>query len=232
MLFSISIHCLYPAPFTYQKVMNIIPAKPIVPAFDFVSCRKTTLDLPQDKLSVMAVKLFMLGALVWDYADTVCDIASNMRLYQTKALCRCVHKLKRDYDSFRSMALSHDYLITEQHIAMQFEDLCRLHFRKLIYSISSDKSTAGLDSEYLMLVKSVYMAMAVLGTMRMYATECDRWMRHNGVHGHSIMPEQIQRLAILLPQFAGDTYNRNIPSLHITSSILFNELNSIEIDPS
>lgn len=54
---------------------------------------KTTKDLPQRPLARMATKLYLLGALAWDYADTVCNIAASLRICETKPASRAVREL-------------------------------------------------------------------------------------------------------------------------------------------
>lgn len=44
---------------------------------------------------------FVVAQLAWDYADTIVDVASMLKLHPTKKLCRAVRELKRQYDRVR-----------------------------------------------------------------------------------------------------------------------------------
>lgn len=191
---------------------------------------KTTRDIPQRPLARMAAKLYFLGALAWDYADTVCNVAASLHIKETKPLSRAVRELNRDYDRFRNRFLNGNDLEAETRLAILFEDVCQKHFTKLNYGVASDKSVNGLSRDYEMLVKAVQMAMTVIDTMKLYAAECDDWIRKQGVTDrHSILSDHFLRLAILLPQFAGDCYNPNSEARKITAKILNKELHLIDI---
>lgn len=191
--------------------------------------QKTTKDIPQRPLARMAAKLYLLGALAWDYADTVCNIAASLRIDATKPVSRAVRELKREYDRFRSRSLCDADIKKESELALLFEELCESHFAKLNYGVSSDKLTTGLDKDYELLIKSVQMAMTVIDTMKLYAADCDKWIREQGVNAHSILADHYLRLATLLPQFAGDCYNANMEARKLTAKILLNEIKNIEI---
>lgn len=183
----------------------------------------------QRKLARMGVKLHLLGALAWDYADTCCDIAIGLRIQQTKGVSRAIRELKRDYDRFRSGFLSEESLAEEARLGLLFEDVCAAHFSRLNYGIVADKAVKGLDPEWMMLVKAVHMGMVVLDAMTLYAAECDGWIRRQGVRGHSILSDHFRRLAVLVPQFAGDRYTYRLEARRLTARILLKEINSIEI---
>lgn len=208
--------------------MTPYPPTPL-PAIDLIPQPKTTKDIPQRPLARMAAKLYLLGSLAWDYADTVCNIAAQMRIGKTKPLCRAVRELKRDYDRYRNRSMRDEALAKETELAMLFEDICQQHFTKLNYGIASDKSVAGLTQDYEMLIKAVQMAMTVIDTMKLYAAECDAWISSQGVEAHSILADHFRSLAILLPEFAGDSYNANAEARKLTARILLKEINLIEI---
>ena len=59
--------------------------------------RKTIDDIPTQITGTMAVKLYLLGALLWDYTDTILDIASSLRIASTRSHSRTVRALRLDY---------------------------------------------------------------------------------------------------------------------------------------
>ncbi len=190
--------------------------------------KKTSADISdQKKLARMAVKIYLLGSLAWDYADTVCNIAASMRLSQTKKVSRAIRELKHDYDRFRSRSLSNADVDKETELGLLFESLCQNHFNKLVYGLSVD-AVPDLNEDYKMLIKAVYMALTIIDTMILFAKECDDWIQSQGVNAHSILADHFHRLSSLLPLFAGDCYGKS-DSRELTSRILLKEIKRIEI---
>lgn len=186
-------------------------------------------DIPQDELFRMAVKLYIIGALVWDYTDTVLDICVQMRIHEVKKLARVVRELHKDYDYRRSLDLDREHISKEWKLAELFEQINKDNLTKLCIGLRNEIYRMGLDEANAMLVEAVQMAMTVLDTMRLYAAQCNRFIRRYYPAKHSILPEHFSRLAILLPEFAGDCYDENSPTRRLTAKILLNELNGIEL---
>lgn len=201
-----------------------------LPAITALRPRAKTLDdLPEKpRLRMMAV-ISIVGSLAWDYADTVLDIAVLLRDPRTKKLSRAVRQLRADYESFRRPFLSSSDTERERELGLLFESLCEPHFSRLCWGVAAEKATAGLGGDSMAMVQAVHTAMAVLEAMALYAGECDRWIREQGVSGRSILPSHFRGLSILLPEFAGDCYAGDSEARRITVRILLNEINSIEI---
>lgn len=70
--------------------------------------RKTKEDLPHDILARMVAKSCILGALAWDYADTVLDIAARMRIGKTKPLSRAVKNCTTNGDGSATVSSTPD----------------------------------------------------------------------------------------------------------------------------
>lgn len=190
---------------------------------------KTFEDLPQRQLQAMVTKLYLLCFLGWDYTFTVLDIAVQRRIHQTKPLCRAVRKLKHDYD--RQRALNAEDTEIEMVLAEMFEDGAREHLNKLSYGLQNEIAAYGLDDENMYLVQAVQMAMTVVDAVRMYARECDTWIREQGVKTrHSILSDHFTALGRLLPEFAGDCYDRHSETRYITAMIILNEIKKLEIN--
>lgn len=185
--------------------------------------------LPERQLMKMGAVICVLGSLAWDYAETCRDIAAQMGIPETRRLSRAVRELHEDYSRLHRASLSDADIKKETDLGLLFEQLCERHLRKLNHGIASEDRNASINDDYLMLVKAVQMAMAVMDAMRLYAAECDRWIMRHGVYAHSILPDHFKRLAVLLPEFAGDCYNKDSESRRITARALLNELKTIDI---
>ncbi len=200
----------------------------MIPVIDFLG-RGGKPALTENDLCRMGAKLYMLGSLAWDYADTVCNISAQLGIQETKKLCRAVRELKRDYDRCRNSAVRDADIAKETELGLLFEQVCGEHFAKLNYGTASDKAAAGLGEDSMMLLKAVQMAMAVLDAMALYAGECDRRIREAKPGLHSIMADHFRRLAILLPHFAGDCAEAGREARKLTARILLNEIKRIDI---
>ena len=204
----------------------------MIPVIDFLSPAKpkSLSDIPQRPLAAMAVKLYLLGALAWDYTDTVVDIAVQMRCDRTKPLCRAIRELRRRYDRFRQSSLDSSDIAREKELGELFEKLQRKHIDKLCYGLRNEISQYGLDADSVYLVQAVQMAMTVIGGMKLYAAECDEWIRKQGVADrHSMLSDYFIALETLLPEFAGDCYDRHSESRRITAAIICNGIRHIDI---
>lgn len=203
----------------------------IFPPIDLFPRKKTIDDLPQREFLKRGFKVFMLGSLAWDYTDTVLDMMKHLRLPdETKKVTRRIRNLKEDYDRVHSKSLSKSDIAEEKNVAEQFEDLCREHLNKLVFSLNNEKIVADVIRDHKILVNSVQQALTVIDAMKIYAAKCDRWIWDNGVHdANSILPVHFIHLSKLLPLLAGDCYNPDSEARRITAMILYKSLDRIEL---
>ena len=187
--------------------------------------------IPPAKLSAMGVKLYIVGALAWDYADSVLNIAAQMRIPQTKRLCRTIRALRCNYDKMRALSLDREHIRCEWNLAEMFEGICKSHFQKLCLGLRNEiRRDTELNPQYVMLVEAVQMAMTLIDTLKLYAAECDSFIRnYYPTAPHSILPDHFKSLATLLPEFAGDCYDASSYSRSTTARILLKEINDIEL---
>ena len=62
-----------------------------------------------------------------------------------------------------------------------------------------------------------------------FAGECDAFIRKYYPEApHSILPDHFSRLAVLLPEYAGDCYNRHSKARKLAAESLLNEINKME----
>lgn len=191
--------------------------------------RKTVNDLPTHLIAVMGVKLYLLGSLAWDYAETVREVAITIGDTRTKRLCRAVRELHYDYDRTRQYLLDAEHIAAESKLALLFESICSPILNNLSSELSAESNVIGLNADYAVLVKAVQMALAVTGAMEVYARRCDQWLRRQGVKGHSILDDRFRRLSILIPGFAGDCYNAHSPARIKATTALVKELLALEL---
>lgn len=204
------------SPITY----NLFPQKPP---------RRTVLDLPSSIIGPMAIRLYVLGALAWDYADTVLNIMAVLRPEGTKALCRTVRQLKADHDRFRQYSVDTVHVEREKQLAIEFEEMSAPLFKRLNDSLTAEIKELDLVPDHALLVLAVQTALTVLDAMMIYAADCDKWLRAQGVDGHSILDDRFRKLANLLPHFAGDCYRPRSQSQKEAAHDIVRSIRSVEL---
>lgn len=208
---------------TANKVLNIPNLFPKAKSF---------FDIPKDILSKKAVKMYIIGALVWDYAETVIDIAAQMKLGgETKRLSRAVRVLHRDYQQIRAAHLDNNSLKREWELTELFEMINEDVFKRLCHGLNAEiHRDTELNRDYAGLVEAVQMALTLLDTLFLYAEQCDDYIREYYPQApHSILPDHFRKLRILLPEFAGDCYDKDSQARSLTAKILLNKINEIEL---
>lgn len=191
---------------------------------------KTAEDLSDTIRLRMVVKMLLLGTLAWDYTDTVLKIAAQMQIQETKKVSRAIKEIKREYDQFISPMLHGDDTRFLSGLSVLFEDVNAKAFKRLCDGLAVEIGSKVTPSdEEMYLLKAVQMVMTVLDAMNLYDADCRAWMEAEGVPNHTVIPSHFARLAILIPQYAGNCYDPKSESRRITAKILYNETKLIEL---
>lgn len=178
---------------------------------------KDITDVPEDILITLRVRMYALGALVWDYVDTVMSISVQMRRSETKKLNRTVRMLRDEYDSFRRLNTDTDYLAQEQVWAQDFETIISGYMQQLLSDTRAQLGEA-VESETRMLLIGVQQAMCICEALQIYTKGCDNALSRYGVYmrNKTLLPRQFRLLSMLLPEYSGNmrvtdiTVRRNI----------------------
>lgn len=188
-------------------------------------------DIPADLALRMAIKLHLLAALAWDYADTVINWAGKaMNQQETKQLSRQIRQLRSDHDRLRSRTVDDETVHKEFGLAMLFENICADHLSKLRFGLCNElrKTFPDLSEKSFTLLMAVQELLTLTDAMKLYADECDVTIRTYGMYQHSILCDQLAQLARLAPGFAGDRYFHP-EARRLTAKILLNELKRIDL---
>ncbi len=173
--------------------------------------------------------------IAWDYADTVCDIAAQMRVDKLKKPCRLLRDLRRRYDSFRQRFLPPDHLRQEARHAQAFldgnADVLRWFNSTLTDRIRSIQPD--LDPRYLYLLLAAYQAIAVVKAIKMYAADADKLLDDisGAKSAHSVIPDEALALFELIGVFIGDfPLPLSDPMLCRFAQSLYQSLSEIEFE--
>lgn len=179
----------------------------------------------------MTVKIYFVGALAWDYTETVLDIAAQMKISETKKLSRTIRELRRNYDRLRAIDLDAEHIRQEWKLAELFETVNKDHISRLCNGLLTEiRHNHKLNGDYESLVEAVQIALTMLDALRLYADQCDAFIKKYYPDApHSILPDHFTQLSVLLPEYAGDCYYSHSKARDTTARILLNEINRIEL---
>lgn len=168
-------------------------------------------DVPTDILTTIRVRMYALGALVWDYVDTVLILAKQMRREQTRRLIRKTDELRRDYESMRRASSDNAFMEREMEWAIDFEDYIKPHMDAMLEADRAEREAAfgKLEENTELLMTAVGQAMCMMKALRIYTKGCDLALKKYGVDmaRRTLMPQQFAQLETLLLEFGGDTLN-------------------------
>ncbi len=204
----------------------------LFPAINLMPKQKTLDDYPQVRLARNGVKLYILGALAWDYADTVIDLAATMGLKETAKVARTIRDLRADYDRLRSEdGLDKVHVKREQELAELLETICRPHLDKLCNGLYTEINRKySPNEEWCMFIQAIQMALTIIDAMKLLAASTDADIKEHGISvRHSMLPDHFKALSGLLPLFTGDEADLDSESRRLTASILHNEIKNIEL---
>lgn len=192
---------------------------------------KTIEDVPDYLLIEWASKLFSLMNLTWGYVETICDLCIQMKLEPTKKLVRVVRNLKRDYDIFRSQASSSELEQDETMRGEMFEESFADDFNKLFTGLEHEVNKLDRTPEHKSLVIAVQQTLTLMDAVKQYARWCDKQISMHGVWVCDCCMVQTEFLKLypIIPQFAGDCYQPDLPARKITVGILVNRLHQCQI---
>lgn len=194
---------------------------------------KRITDEPEDILITIRVRMYALGALVWDYVDSVLTMATQLRRSEVRRLSREVKNLRKDYEYFRSRNADSDHLEREMAWALEFEEYLRKPLRELCKGIKQEHEQAfgEVEVENGYYIMGVQQAQTMVEALIHYTKGCDRAIAKYGVDmtKRSIMPPVFRKLAILLPEFAGDLWIADSPSRRKAAETIALELTKIVV---
>lgn len=201
--------------------------------YDLPSPQRSLDNIPKKFMHRTSIKIFIIGALVWDYADTVLELAAQMRIDRgTRKLSHAIREIRRDYDYMCRKHIDVEHVEQICDLSLLFERINKDNLAKLNYGLLNEirSRDAALDEDYIMLLDAVLTALTVLDALRMFAAECDiKIAKCYPYAPHGCLPDHFRRLAVLLPQYAGDHYIPDSEARRITARVLLNEINSIEL---
>ncbi len=150
---------------------------------------------------------FVISTLVWDYADTICDLAAVMRIHEVKRLCRAVKNLRAEYDSIHKSRFDFKARHSEELNMYAFEDFTARITKVVIANIRGELMRAypDMSEDELEYFVAVHQCNILLKALLVYEYDQRKQIKaklHYDVG--TILRRPVRALAKLIPEFIGD----------------------------
>lgn len=158
---------------------------------------ETTDALDEDTMLRLGYVPIIISRLVWDYADTVADVAAQMRVQSLKGPSRQIRQLHGDYNIKISKYVDAEHCQDEIDNMMVFEDGVKDLTRTLLINIKSDIANEypDISDESKMLAIASYQCMVLLYAVYRYvANQTLKLARKLGRPVGDILPVPMRRL--------------------------------------
>ncbi|MCM1075976.1 MAG: hypothetical protein NC411_01285 [Bacteroides sp.] len=163
--------------------------------------------LDSETLFRFAYVPFVIAKLVWDYADTVLTIVSQLRPEKTKPLSRAVKELHREYEQIRAPYIDKKHEQSEEDNMVVFEDGVADIMRQLVLNIQCDLKSEypDINEDYLILLIAVYQCDITLRALLLYTQrQADRIAKRLNKNVGRILPRPMYALRDIIIEFVGD----------------------------
>jgi hypothetical protein len=173
-----------------------------------VGKQRSLYDIQDDELLFRVAYIpYVIGALIWDWTDSILEQAAQMKIKETTALARGIRTLKERYEDFRSNRIYDHLKEREQEHAEQFQDNYDKWFSDLYKEFREQIQYRypRLYPQWIYFHATTYVTMVILKALFSYSVWCDREI--NKVLGqteNSILPDHFEKLYKLIRLYLGD----------------------------
>lgn len=163
--------------------------------------------LNKEELFRLSYVPFVIAALVWDLAESVCDAARLVGNPATKKLARAVKSLHADYNYHRSRFIDNEHVASEETNMFVFQravsDIIHLYTINLRCDIS--REYPNLESRSIDLLDGVYQCLVIMRALFRYTNNQSRRLRSRlDFEIREILPPEVYKLEPLIEAYAGD----------------------------
>lgn len=161
--------------------------------------------------------------VIWDYTETLMDLAKLLRVSETRKLSRALKELRLEFERGQQRILDLDH---RQHLAdhaQQFIDECQpLRWAWKVIHSEHKRKNPDLLPDWVMFVAQADLVCAMFAALMRYADHFDKMIADKaGRKMHSILPDEIKRMQGLIPEFMGGLPHARIRRM--VDSVLLND---------
>lgn len=144
---------------------------------------------------------FVVAALVWDYADTVIDIAKQQRIKEARNVTRQIIKLKEEYDALRAPYVDREHQASEvenmEVAEEQFAEVMKPYNAAIARELRATYPTLSGNRLYFLI--AVYQCLVTLrGLIRFVQRQRRSTEKRIGMQVGDILPRQLYSLGFNL----------------------------------
>ncbi len=152
----------------------------------------------------------LLVEIIWDYADSVINLAAQMRIQSVKRLSYVIRELCGQYQYKRSKHISFEQRAKQRANMEAFQDSIGPEIDKVFSSLKrtlTDKRPH-LNGDWIYFLSTVYLASILISTFKAYARYSVVKLRekYDKTPG-TLIPIEIWELGKLIPEYLGDHDN-------------------------
>lgn len=150
---------------------------------------------------------FVMYEVFWDYADTIYNMAAQMKLCECKKLGRTIKQIRQEYDWMRRKYLDNTHCEHEQNHMEIFQEICGEEIGTELKLIKWKIRHENLNftKQQVEFYSFVFLTLALWKAVVMYSAVCDKeieqiWQQRR----RTIIPIQVAKAAKLIPEYLGD----------------------------
>ncbi|MCM1165185.1 MAG: hypothetical protein NC110_00210 [Ruminococcus sp.] len=184
---------LQPSPF------SVMPSRPVQRDFN--------IETAFDRHTVFRISYlpFVFFDVIWDYIDTLNDLAKILKVRETRHCSRALNELWRDYDRTRSRILDYDHRKNIADHAEQFiEESPTLQWAWNVIHSEYRRKNPDLLPDWVMFIAQADLVCSMFAALIRYARHFDDMItKKAGRKLHSILPDEIYKMQKIIPEYMG-----------------------------
>lgn len=199
------------------------------PSFDIMPRRAAHIDFniatAFDRHTVFRISYlpFVFFDVIWDYIDTLMDLARIIGNKETRRLSRALRQIRADYDYKRAKTLDWEHRQRIAKHAQQFiEESDPLNWAWKVIHSEYKRKNPDLLPEWVMFIAQADLVCAMFAALTKYARHFDPMITAKaGRKLHTILPDEVRRMQILIPEYLGGMPHTRIRRL--VDAVLFKD---------
>lgn len=153
---------------------------------------------------------YLLVQVIWDYADSVLNLAAQMRIQEVKRLGYVIRELSSEYEYRRRQHMSRGQLANQERNMIFFQEESSKEIEQILSQIGGllRERLPEINSEWRIFYSTVYLTEVLISTFKAYArfSAIKLKEKYGNVPG-SLIPPQVAKLGSLIPQYLGEKAN-------------------------
>lgn len=181
------------------------------PSFDIMPRRAAHTDFniatAFDRHTVFRISYlpFVFFDVIWDYIDTLMDLARIIGNKETRRLSRALRDIRAEYDRERAKTLDWEHRQRTAIHAEQFiEESTPLQWAWKVIHSEYKRKNPDLLPDWVMFIAQADLVCAMFAALMRYARHFDAMITAKaGRKLHTILPDEVRRMQGLIPEFMG-----------------------------